>query len=151
MGQIIRVSEAAAIAMHSAIILAHERPNSVSLGELAEILQSSRAHCSKVLQRLCKSGLLEAIRGPKGGYVLSKDPAEVTLLQFYEAIEGRLEDTWCLFGEQRCRFGFACCLFEKKLTKANELIRSALGITLDEGTKECCSALESFLPAKDQR
>jgi DNA-binding IscR family transcriptional regulator len=45
----------------------------------------------KVLQRLAQVGFLSSTRGPNGGFVLRKKPADINLLQIYEAIEGKLQ------------------------------------------------------------
>lgn len=44
----------------------------------------------QVLHTMKRAGLLESLRGARGGYLLSKLPAEVSLAQIVEALDGSL-------------------------------------------------------------
>jgi FeS assembly SUF system regulator len=50
---------------------------------------------SKVLKGLLQSGLLISHRGIKGGYVLSRDPHEISVLEMIAALEGPMALTEC--------------------------------------------------------
>jgi Rrf2 family protein len=76
--------------------------------DLAELLTVSEATLAKALQRLVKAGVISSTRGPKGGFVMTKDPKNITLLEVYEAIEGRLTPTQCLLSKPVC--GGECLL-----------------------------------------
>jgi Rrf2 family protein len=82
----------------------------VNVNVLAEKTGSSRFHISKVMQKLVKDGFLLSNRGPSGGFYLAKKPEDVTLLQIYEAIEGKLEVTDCPLNRPVCPFD--ACIFE---------------------------------------
>ena len=105
----LRISEAASLAMHTAALLAEDAERPVSAREIAVTLRVSEAHLAKVMQRLAKFGLVRSFRGPAGGFVLSKDCGQITLLDVYEAIEGPLEENHCLFETPVCR-GEICVL-----------------------------------------
>ncbi len=83
------------------------RPMSARMA--ADRLGVSEAHLSKVMQRLTKVGLLTSSRGPKGGFSMTHDPAAVSLLQVFEAIEGPMQPAACLFGIPLCD-GSSCVL-----------------------------------------
>lgn len=64
----------------------------------------------KILYYLKKAGLVQAIRGRKGGYVLAKKPDDITITKIFEAIpdvEERIID--CDTG---CKFYKECCVKE---------------------------------------
>lgn len=42
------------------------------------------------MTRLVKQGLVRAVRGQKGGFVLARPPQEITLIDVLEALEGPL-------------------------------------------------------------
>lgn len=91
MSEFFGFSEAAMIGFHSMVLLARNPGTEMSLHELAQQLSASEAHLAKVLQRLRKTGLINATRGPSGGYRLAR-PADTTALStVYEAIEGPVE------------------------------------------------------------
>jgi Rrf2 family protein len=102
MTNILKISEAASLALHTAVLLAADSSKLISTKNLASTLHASEAHLSKVLQRLEKSGIVESTRGPKGGFRLRKSGDEITLLDVYEAIDGKLSSGNCLLGERIC-------------------------------------------------
>jgi FeS assembly SUF system regulator len=50
---------------------------------------------SKLLKQLLQSGLLSSHRGIKGGYILAKEPREISVVQIISAIEGPMALTEC--------------------------------------------------------
>ena len=90
---------------------------------------------AKVLQRLAKKGLIVSQNGPKGGYVLARPSAEITVSEIIEAIEGPIMLTSCSFsgkGEDACdQWGW--CNVRSPLHKIQDGIRKLLqGMTLAE-------------------
>jgi Rrf2 family protein len=55
---------------------------------LAEFFDLPEHYLAKQMQKLSVAGVVETRRGPKGGYALARKPAEITLLQMVEAIDG---------------------------------------------------------------
>ncbi len=49
-------------------------------------------YLEQIFQRLRKADLARGKRGPGGGYVLARPPAEITLRDILEAVEGSLAD-----------------------------------------------------------
>ncbi len=109
MSSLIKISEAAALALHAMTLMASENGRIRSNRQIAEVLSVSEAHLSKVLQRLTKTGLVRSVRGPTGGFILSKKPEDVSLLQIFEVVEGPYTDTACMFSDPRCQ-GRSCIL-----------------------------------------
>jgi len=102
MAELVRMSEGTAIGMHAMVVLA-EAEGPVPAALTAGSLDVSPAHLSKVLQTLVRAGLLEAKRGPSGGYSLANPRGKIRLLDVYEALEGPLRLDGCLFGKPICR------------------------------------------------
>ncbi len=50
---------------------------------------------SKLLKQLLQSGLLTSHRGIKGGYILAKEPREISVIEIISAIEGPMALTEC--------------------------------------------------------
>jgi Rrf2 family transcriptional regulator, cysteine metabolism repressor len=50
----------------------------------------SPQYLEQLLNRLIRIGLVQAVRGQKGGCVLGRPPNEITLIEVLEALEGRL-------------------------------------------------------------
>ncbi len=127
MSGIVKLSEAASIALHAMTLLASEGDRRVGLKDLASLLPVSEAHLAKVMQRLVKAGMVASVRGPGGGFTLRADPAVTTLLQIYEAIEGRLVVADCMFAARPA----ACnaCILDDALAEASRIVHTRLART----------------------
>jgi Rrf2 family protein len=121
---VIKFSEAASIAMHTTLVMAEGPDAYWSAQELAERLNVSLAHLAKVMQSLRKSGLVTALRGPKGGSRLSRAPESITLLEVYEAIEGPMIISECLLDSTVC-MGNQCTI-GKEIRRMNKKIKTIL-------------------------
>jgi len=102
MSNILKLSEATALAFHSMAILAETPDKMFSVKDISSKIKCSEAHLSKVFQRIAKEGIIKSIRGPKGGFILIKDKKNITLLNIYEAIEGPFQINECLFITPSC-------------------------------------------------
>ncbi len=120
----LKISDAASLALHTMVLLSTHSDRLVSNKEIATVLKVSEAHLSKVLQRLAKIGLVHSIRGPKGGFSLGIKGNAINLLEIYEAIEGPLLSCDCLFDEQVCSRNK--CILGPILEKINNQIKDYL-------------------------
>lgn len=102
MATLLRFSEAAAMAIHGMVQLARHPDGRACARSLAQGSRSSETHMVKVCQRLVRAGLLRARRGAHGGFALARDPETIRLLDVYEAIEGTIVLTPCLFRDRTC-------------------------------------------------
>ncbi len=109
MANMLKISEAASLALHTMAFLAKADDRCVSTHEIAGTLKVSENHLAKVRQRLAKAGLVDAVRGPSGGFKLAKPAHTISLLEIYEAIEGPFKPNDCLLGRQPCA-GSRCVL-----------------------------------------
>lgn len=102
MADVIKISDATALALHSMVHLAIEPTGQSTTAEIAELFEASRHHLAKVHQRLTKAGMIKSNRGPAGGVALARAPEKITLLEVYEVMEGSMLCNPCLFGKDRC-------------------------------------------------
>jgi Rrf2 family protein len=123
----LRISEAAGLALHVAALLARAPADPRSTRDLAVGLGVSEAHLSKVLQRLSRHGIARSYRGPHGGWTLAVDPEDITLLQVYEALEGPLGPSGCLLEGPRCPDG--SCILGDLVTSVNAQVFDYLSST----------------------
>lgn len=103
MSKIVTLTEAASIALHGMIIVAKSEGKANVL-QIAELTSSSKHHVAKIFQRLVKDGFLESHRGPSGGFTLKKKASEISLLEVYESIEGKIQITKCPHDKHICPF-----------------------------------------------
>ena len=106
MSSIVKFSEAASIAIHGVILIA-KTDKFLNVTKIAEALGASRHHVAKIMQRLAKDGLIKSMRGPAGGFVLTQKPEDISFLNLYESIEGKITIDECPFHRHEI------CTFEK--------------------------------------
>jgi Rrf2 family protein len=117
MSKIVTLSEAASIALHSMVLIARSETK-LNVNQISEAIDSSKHHVAKVMQRLAKEDFVASNRGPSGGFVLKQDPAEISLLMIYEAIEGKVAIQSCPGDKRACIIG-TCMLgdLSRNMTK----------------------------------
>lgn len=120
MSKIISLSEAASIAVHSMVLIASAR-ESLNVIKISERTGASKHHAAKILQRLVKEGFLNSNRGPSGGFMLRIPAANITILQVYEAIEGKLDEATCPVDNPVC--SFKKCLMGNIVSKMTQEFR----------------------------
>ena len=64
----------------------------VSAAHIATRQNLSVAYLEQLLHRLKKQGLVRSVRGPRGGYVLAKEPPRVTMGELVRILDG-VEET----------------------------------------------------------
>jgi len=84
--------------------------------------------CCKLMQKLNKAGLVQSCMGVKGGFELSRDPAQIDLLEIIETIQGPLSVNRCVLGQNACE-NEAICPVCVKLSELQGDMTSYLGNT----------------------
>lgn len=125
MQSVLKISDAASIALHAMTYIAFHSNEPVCTKDIAANFGVSINHLSKVLQRLVKAGLLTSIKGPLGGFELTKKCEDITFLEIYEAIDGKLNTGCCLFGKDLCNC--ETCIMGDFLNKTNKSVREFFG------------------------
>ena len=104
-----------------------------SAKELANTYGVPQELLAKVLQRLARNNIIDAVKGPTGGYRLSKDPETIKMTDFFEIIEGPM-------GIMDCYFDSGCdkldgCSIRRPISRINDSIRTMFdNMTLAEVT-----------------
>ncbi|MFH1422498.1 MAG: Rrf2 family transcriptional regulator [Planctomycetota bacterium] len=122
MAKILSISRAATLAMHAMVLVAAQpKGATIKTEEISKFLKVSKAHLSKVIQRLGSVGLIDSIRGPSGGIYIKKPAGKITLLEVYEAVEGQLSSIDCLLGTWIC--GGKFCILGDVVKSINKLVK----------------------------
>jgi Rrf2 family protein len=92
-----RLSEGVEWSLHCAVLLAVMPPETaLPTGRLAEFHGVPVPYLAKHLQAMSRAGILVAGTGPRGGYRLARPPADVSVLDVVEAIDGEDPAFECL-------------------------------------------------------
>jgi len=68
----------------------------VSVGSIAKKEKLSVPYLEQLLNRLKRSGIVKSIRGPRGGYVLAKNPVRISVYDVVKVLEGDLALVFCI-------------------------------------------------------
>jgi Rrf2 family protein len=68
----------------------------VALAEIAEHEGLPLAYLEHLVARLRRAGLIESRRGAHGGYLLAREPEQITMAEVVEALEGRIAPIECI-------------------------------------------------------
>ncbi|MBI5103243.1 MAG: Rrf2 family transcriptional regulator [Nitrospirae bacterium] len=74
----------------------------VSIKQIAERQDVSVAYLEQILNQLRKSGVIGSVKGPGGGYVLSRPPDDVSIGEILRVLEGPVAITSCLDPKEGC-------------------------------------------------
>ncbi|MFC1675647.1 RrF2 family transcriptional regulator [Planctomycetota bacterium] len=86
----------------------------------------------KILQKLHKAGMVESRMGPKGGFILSREPSKITLMDIINVLQSGIRLNKCLLGGDGCEFASECEI-NTKLSSLQLYIDGYLGgITLEQ-------------------
>jgi Rrf2 family protein len=124
MSKLISLSEASSIAIHGIILIAGSE-KAMNVNTIADTTGTSKHHVAKVMQRLVKEKIISSRRGPLGGFALNVKPEEITFLEIYETIEGKIEIANCPMDKHVCPFDK--CILDNIASRMTLEFREYLG------------------------
>jgi len=77
-------------------LVKHKDAGFISLKEIAERQGISKQYLEQIVALLNTSNILRANRGKQGGYMLAKEPSQITVGQVLRITEGSLAPVACL-------------------------------------------------------
>lgn len=129
-----KMSDGVEAALHCALVLAGMPRGRVLAGKsLAALHGVSESYLLKHLRGLAAASVIDAVPGPRGGYRLSREPSQITLLDIVEAIDGSEPAFVCREIRRRgpgkaqdpCVYK-ADCFIKTRMLAAEQAWRSAL-------------------------
>lgn len=107
------------------IALHHSEKFHIDLTEISKGQNIPKHFLSKVLQLLVKHKLLVSMKGPAGGFRLTRPPEQITLIEIVEAIDGLDIFEQCGIGFKKCS-GEDPCPIHHDYKKIRERIKLLL-------------------------
>lgn len=104
-----KLSPAAELAIRGSLVLAQQYgKGSTTLADICELCDLSREYLAKIFGLLSRADIVKPIRGKKGGYVLTRDPKDICLLDILTAVEGPQYLNLCQYHPSRCENSETC-------------------------------------------
>lgn len=128
-----KLSDGVEWSIHCTLFLSALPPGATLPGAaLAEYHGVPESYLLKHLKALTAAGILDSVTGPSGGYRLARPPADISLLDIVEAVEGKEPAFRCTEIRQRgpCSLKSSAylkpCGINRAMLRAEEAYRTAL-------------------------
>lgn len=116
-------SQTVEYALRTVVYLADQAPHACTTDQIAAKTLVPKAYLSKVIQGLCRGGVLQSKRGIGGGVALVKTPAELTILEVVNAVEPIVRIRECPLGLKA--HGHRLCPLHKRVDDALASVENA--------------------------
>jgi len=83
------------------VLAIHSSEGHVNIKSIAERYGKSEAYILQIFLTLRKAGIVESIRGAQGGYRLAKEPAQITVGDILNVLEGPLAPVTCIIQDTK--------------------------------------------------
>jgi len=96
----------------------------VSLKKISKKYNISENYLEQLFAKLKKKGYIKTVRGAQGGYLLAKDPKDITVGMILRTLEGEITTSECL-GKEVCSRESICAtrsIFGKIEKSINDVI-----------------------------
>ncbi len=129
----------------------HGEKKPVTLTDIAKRQNISLSYLEQLFARLRRAGMVEGVRGPGGGYQLSRDTSQINIADIITAVDETIDSTRC-GGKANCHH-LHPCLTHDLWMGLSEQIRSYLStISLHDllqrkNVRQVAERQEKHLPA----
>jgi len=132
------LSKSSKYAIRAVLYLANHTNKARKIGskEVARQLDIPAPFLAKTLQELTKKEILSSIKGPNGGFFLTKVNHQKSLLDIIECIDGIKKFNECFIGQHECNDETPCVVHHIYLPFKNQLIDKLKTKSILEMAKE---------------
>jgi Rrf2 family iron-sulfur cluster assembly transcriptional regulator len=142
-----RLTARGSYAVRAMVDLAHHgdaRP--VSLREIAARGNISVSYLEQLFLKLRRSRIVRSVRGPGGGYLLARNPGEISVAEIIEAVEEKLEPIYCVdpAADRKCSRADCCSahlVWKQLATRIREYLDSVKLEELARMTRQSATPL----------
>jgi Rrf2 family protein len=102
-------------AIKAVIYLASKYEQKVNAGikEIAEYIDGNEHTVGKLLQTLVREGVINSVKGPSGGFYISREQLKQPIITIVDAIDGRQVFKECGLGLSRCSATHPCPIHDE--------------------------------------
>ncbi|WP_124641587.1 MULTISPECIES: RrF2 family transcriptional regulator [Amniculibacterium] len=119
-------SKACEYAIKSSIYIAQSSiaGKRVNVKEVSKAVDAPEAFTAKILQQLCREGIMESIRGKQGGFIFSEEKlSEIKIYDIVKVIDGDAILYQCGLGLKECSDTNPCPVHDTyKIIKENLMV-----------------------------
>ncbi len=116
----------------------HRDEGAVQLSEIAKRQDVSVKYLEQIIIPLKKSKYVKGIRGARGGYVLKKEPKDITVGEIVALLEGGESLCDCIDKPRSCKKSKTCMTRQMWMEAARTMFDNLNSITFEELKKGEC-------------
>ena len=121
---VIRRNTDYALRLMALLAVFFQKKESVSARSLSQNTVVPYPVTCKLLQKLQKREIVKSAMGPQGGYILARNPEQISFLVVIETIQGPISINRCFLGAYKCPMKGKCSLHGKLIKLQDEIINS---------------------------
>ena len=72
-----------------------DKQNPVSLRDISLRQNISLVYLEQIFSKLKKNNIVKSVRGPNGGYILTKEPSQIKLSNIFSAVDEKVKTLQC--------------------------------------------------------
>jgi len=110
-------------------IAVHQQKGPICLADISERQGISLSYLEQLFSKLRKNDLVSSVRGPGGGYKLSRDSADIFVAQIVDSVDETVDATRCA-GRSNCQHGEPCLTHELWADLSDQIHRFLSSIDL---------------------
>lgn len=116
-------SKSCEYAIRAMIFIAQQskQQHKAGIKEIAKEIGAPEHFIAKILQGLCRSGLLQSLKGPSGGFYLDKHSQQCSLLEIVKVMDGDNLFHGCALGLDSCSEKKPCPLHDQFKTVRQDI------------------------------
>jgi Rrf2 family iron-sulfur cluster assembly transcriptional regulator len=114
--------------------------------EIAQQTDIPTHFLAKIAQDLAKAGLIEIRQGARGGFILRKNPAAITLLEVVETMIGEISLNDCIARPAGCQVSYHCAVHRIWLEARDQLRNTLRQVSFEQLIAEASCFLPSQYP-----
>ncbi len=108
----------------------------IGVDEIADGLQVPKHFLAKILQRMTRHNLASSMKGRNGGFYLSDENRQLSLISIIEAFDGPDPFNTCIMGLRDCSGANPCTLHSQAILHREALLQILNDKTIEELTQD---------------
>ena len=132
------LSKSSKYAIRAVLYISNFSNNHAKIGskQIADSLNIPAPFLAKTLQELTKENIISSVKGPRGGFYLSKINKTKTLYDIIECIDGLHKFESCFLGQEECNDEKPCVIHHLYLPFKRKLVEKLKTKTIVEMADE---------------
>lgn len=91
----------------------------IKVGEIVERIDVPPAYLSKILQQLAREDFLSSMKGPNGGFFLTEEQMQISILDIITQLEGKEMFNNCILRFEACNAENPCPMHDLIIKEKN--------------------------------